>query len=192
MRFFSLLPTFLVPAAFGVLSLLGGTHSPPTERVAVPVVRLAPSKKELRLVAELQKAAVLSAAKRLAGPYGKVAVRVAKKNGLPPLVVAAVIHQENKGFLWHCAERVSPAGAIGPMQLMPVTAWSYLKVNPWNPLENISGGARYLAHLVRRLHSLRSALIAYNAGPNSLRAGEYPEEAVEYAEAVLRNSGLSA
>ncbi len=44
---------------------------------------------------------------------------------------------------------VSPAGAIGEMQLMPATARA-LGVDPWNTRDNFRGGAAYLGGLVRR------------------------------------------
>ena len=58
----------------------------------------------------------------------------------------------------------SHAGAIGLMQLMPMTARE-LGVNPHIPEENIEGGTRYFAQLLRTFGRLDLALIAYNGGP---------------------------
>jgi len=85
------------------------------------------------------------------------------------------------------------------MQLMPATARS-LGVNPWNPIENLIGGARYLAQQFRRFGDWALALAAYNAGPGRVlqairRAGSrewsrvarfLPRETQQYVPRVFR------
>jgi len=55
-------------------------------------------------------------------------------------------------------------GAIGLMQMMPGTARE-LRVDPRDLQQNIEGGVRYLASLLRAFKTVERALIAYNAGP---------------------------
>jgi soluble lytic murein transglycosylase-like protein len=60
---------------------------------------------------------------------------------------------------------VSPAGAIGIMQLMPATARA-LGRNPHDLADNILGGAAYLRQLLDRFDGdIERAIAAYNAGP---------------------------
>ena len=93
-------------------------------------------------------------------------VRAGQRYGLSPALLKAVIHAES-GF----NERaVSPKGAQGLMQLMPPTAQALGVDDPFNPWQNIDGGTRHLADLVK-VHrgDLSLALAAYNAGSNAVR-----------------------
>jgi soluble lytic murein transglycosylase-like protein len=73
------------------------------------------------------------------------------------------------------ANAVSPAGAIGVMQLMPATARE-LGVDPHDPRQNIEGGAAYLRQQIDRFGGrIDLALAAYNAGPGPVaRSGAVP------------------
>jgi len=87
-------------------------------------------------------------------------VRFSQKYGLDPNIIRAIIKAESN---WdHGA--ISKKGAIGLMQLMPGTAY-LLKVDPYNPEQNVEGGARYFSFLLDTFKNLDLALIAYNAGP---------------------------
>jgi len=120
--------------------------------------------------------------KSLVGKYAPVVEKESKRNGLSPELVAAIIHVESHAK----PEAVSPEGAIGLMQIMPKTAWTYLHVNPWNPSQNIEGGTKYVAYLIRMYHGdVRTALMAYNQGPTSLAQNGPVPAAVEYADKVL-------
>ena len=70
---------------------------------------------------------------------------------------------------------------------MPATART-LRVNPHDPLENLDGGARYLAEQYRTFRSWRLALAAYNAGPGAVQKynGVPPyKETRGYVRAIL-------
>lgn len=72
---------------------------------------------------------------------------------------------------------VSGAGAMGIMQLMPGTAANLGVTDPFDPKQNIMGGAKYIAEMLRTFGSypdgLRLAIAAYNAGPNAVRRAGY-------------------
>lgn len=63
---------------------------------------------------------------------------------------------------------ISPAGAIGVMQLMPSTAAS-LGVDPWDMEQNVSGGVKYLANQYKAFGNWDLAHAAYNAGPGAVK-----------------------
>ena len=111
----------------------------------------------------------------------------AKKSGLPPPLIAAVIHVESRGK----ENVVSSAGAVGLMQLEPTTA-KMLHVNPWNPKQNIVGGARYLARLIKRFGGLWRGLEAYNEGETALMQGNVFPQAVSYAKNVIRYESMES
>jgi len=102
-------------------------------------------------------------------------VRESRRQGLDPLMVAAVIEIESRFDPF----AVSPAGACGLMQLMPPTAKelftgrkaSLKTAHLFNPVLNIELGTAYVAQLLRRFDGdLQRALIAYNAGPSVARS----------------------
>lgn len=111
----------------------------------------------------------------------------ARVSGVPASLLAAVMMQESGG---DPAAR-SPKGAMGLMQLMPGTATTLGVRNPWNPRQNLLGGAEYLAMLLREFHNNPVfALAAYNAGPQAVEhyrgIPPYPQTQA-YVPAVLEH-----
>lgn len=105
-------------------------------------------------------------------------------------LLKAVARQES-GFQ---SNIVSSAGAIGVMQLMPSTA-DYLGVtNPYDPEQNIMGGAKLLAELYEKYNgNLDYTLAAYNAGSGAVeRYGGVPPfaETQNYVAKIKASLGL--
>jgi hypothetical protein len=93
--------------------------------------------------------------------------RAATDAGLDPRLLAAMVWQESR---FH-PDAVSHSGAVGLAQLMPGTA-DGLDVDPWDPVQNLSGGARYLAWTIEEFGSVELGLAAYNAGPGRVREAD--------------------
>ena len=92
--------------------------------------------------------------------------QIAKQEGLDPNLLTAVVAAESK----FKPNSVSNRGAVGLMQLMPGTARLLGVKNPFNPEQNLRGGARYLRQMMELYpDSIATALAAYNAGPGNVR-----------------------
>ncbi len=110
---------------------------------------------------------------------------------LDPELLEAIAAVESRGN----PDAVSPAGAEGLMQLMPATAQRFGVADPFDPVDNALGAARFLDYL-RRWQQARSGpatglpefLAAYNAGEGAVDKYQgippYPETQ-EYVRRVL-------
>lgn len=97
--------------------------------------------------------------------YGGDIRAASKLTGVDGALLRAIIHAES-GFN---PRALSYKGAQGLMQLMPATAFELGVGDAFDPAENISGGARYLAMLLHDYHGdVNLAAAAYNAGAGAV------------------------
>ena len=111
--------------------------------------------------------------------------KAAKEFKIKPALIKAVIKQESAGD----PNAVSSRGAKGLMQLIDSTASMLGVKDPFNPVQNIMGGAKYLSMLLKRFEGdLKKALASYNAGPSAVvkynGVPPYPETR-EYVSKVM-------
>ncbi len=118
--------------------------------------------------------------------YDDVINEAAQRHGLSFSLIKALIHVESD----FNPRAVSHKGAVGLMQIMPQTSDLLNISDPFDPWENIMGGARYLkSMLVRFSGQLPLALAAYNAGPTAVErynnVPPYPETR-NYVKKVMK------
>jgi soluble lytic murein transglycosylase-like protein len=119
------------------------------------------------------------------GPYDELIIEAANRYGLDPRLIRSIVQVESA----FNPRAVSRAGAKGLMQLRPPLARELRVHNPFDPRQNIMGGARYLRRLLD-MHEgdIRLALASYNAGPgNVMRYGGVPpfQETQKYVKRII-------
>ena len=101
----------------------------------------------------------------LSSPYDAYFQEAARTYNVPVALLLAICKTESD----FNPNVVSGAGAIGLMQLMPETAASLGVSNPYDPYQNIMGGAKFISQLVEQFkgysNGLELAVAGYNAGP---------------------------
>ncbi len=127
-------------------------------------------------------------------PYWDLIRKYSMEKGLDPFLVAGLMRQESM----FKPKIVSPAGAIGLMQIMPATGRRVAKqigLNDFetglleNPEVNIKLGTAYLANLVKRYgEDWIKVFAVYNAGPEAVSkwtASMPNAETDEFVECIL-------
>ena len=122
--------------------------------------------------------------------YDDLITQLARSYRLEPALVKAVMHCESA---FNPSAR-SHKGATGLMQLMPDTARRFGVRNIYNPVENVTGGVRYLQWLFRYFDgNIHHVLAGYNAGENAVtRYDGIPPytETRDYVRRVLKMRDL--
>lgn len=127
-----------------------------------------------------------------ATPWSSEILAAARRHGLNPALVAAVVRVESA----FNPRAVSRKGARGLMQLMPATGKRFgLRTHElFDPARNLDAGARYLAWLADRFGDrLPLVLAGYNAGEGAVaRHGGVPpyRETRDYVRKVYSWLGL--
>jgi soluble lytic murein transglycosylase-like protein len=119
--------------------------------------------------------------------YDGAIVEAAERYRLDPDLIRSVIQIESA----FDALAVSPVGAQGLMQLMPDVAEELGVADPFNPRENIMGGARLLRNLLNHFKgNVKLTLAGYNAGPGAVARfrGRIPpfRETQNYVKRITR------
>lgn len=97
--------------------------------------------------------------------YNDAIAEAADLYKIDPNLIRAIIRAESAFNPF----AVSRAGAQGLMQLMPAVAEELNVLDPFDPRQNIFGGARYLRWLLDRNDgNLDLAVASYNAGPGAV------------------------
>ncbi|HUF17341.1 MAG TPA: transglycosylase SLT domain-containing protein [Thermoanaerobaculia bacterium] len=120
-------------------------------------------------------------------PYGAIIYKEAKRHGLQPELVAAVVEAESD----FRPRLLSHKNAHGLMQLIPSTGKLMGAKDLLDPADNVRAGARYLRYLHDRFKGDQTLILAaYNAGPTAVRRfGGVPpfKETQNYLKRVNRS-----
>ena len=116
--------------------------------------------------------------------YRAEARRIAQEVGIDPDLFVRMIQRESN----FDPTAVSPKGAIGLGQIMPGTAGD-LGIDPKDPIQNLTGAARYFKQQLDAFGNPMLALAAYNAGPGRVRQyGGIPpfQETQKYIQDIMQ------
>jgi len=122
---------------------------------------------------------------RSAVPFQSLITAAARKYGVRPELLAAVVKQESN----FNPNARSGVGAKGLTQLMDATARGLGVTDAFDPAQSLDGGARFLGGLLKQFKGSETlALAAYNAGPGAVQKyGGIPpyQETQRYVPKVL-------
>jgi len=116
--------------------------------------------------------------------YEPIFQAAAEEWNVDPLLLKSLAHTESSGD----PRAVSKANAQGLMQIMPATQKELGVTDPFDPVQSIFGGAKYLSQALDAEKSPEGALLYYHGGPlwrdnyGPESRGYVPKVAARYAE----------
>ncbi|WP_249755911.1 lytic transglycosylase domain-containing protein [Microvenator marinus] len=142
----------------------GGSKGSTSKTSAAPGSKKAKNQEAAQRIAESSKSRsdnVILPVRERQSAYDDIIREAAEAYNVPFGFVKAVIRIESN----FNPNAISHAGAMGLMQLMPRTAEAMNVRDPFDPRQNIFGGAKFLRILTDRYHGdINLILAAYNAG----------------------------
>ncbi len=119
--------------------------------------------------------------------YAALALEIAEEEGVDPNWVLSIMRAENADF---DPRRISSAGAIGLMQVMPRIGIAFGAVDLTEPDQNIRAGTRFLRVLIDKYRNPVLIASAYNAGEPRVDAHRSLPLIQETADYVTRVVGF--
>jgi soluble lytic murein transglycosylase-like protein len=156
----------LLPLASAGLRMGAGDASPSTEFIQLSVADQAPGRAWCALPP--REGPLVPYGVDLPG-ISRMVDRASRASGVEGPLLHAMIMAESS----YDPTAMSPAGAVGLMQLMPETARRFGVRDIHDPEQNVYGGARYMKYLLEKFDGDKElAIAAYNSGENAvIRAG---------------------
>ncbi|MCK5129199.1 MAG: lytic transglycosylase domain-containing protein [Clostridiales bacterium] len=127
--------------------------------------------------------------------YNDLIAKAADKYNLDPNLIKSVMRLESQ----FKRNALSSSGAMGLMQLKEAAASDLGITDPYDPAQNIDGGARYLRRGIDRFGDVRLSLAGYYTGPNRVSGfnigdpddeteyNKLPENVRSYIDRVINN-----
>lgn len=114
-------------------------------------------------------------------PYRKLIERISSYHAFPSGLLGNLVQKESR----FNPKAVSPAGAVGLVQLMPI----HDTVDREDPVASLQYGAKYLAEMHKRFGNWEEALAAYNWGPTNVARAKrkYGDDWLKYAPAETQD-----
>ena len=176
-----------VPASATVLEYDADGTAVVREHARAPEVQAAPEVKRTDPVRDRLR--TLARATAL-GQAETEAIRSSRLDAAQFALLFETLIQRESGF---DPKAVSPKGAKGLGQLMPGTAADLGVADPFDPIANLDGSARYLVEQLSAFGSVELALAAYNAGPGNVhKHGGVPPfaETEAYVDWIMTRAGI--